>query len=34
MSKLGRAIGQLVKYARDVDGYNLNIPESKEEIWY
>lgn len=32
--EIGRAIGQLVKYARDVDGYNLNIPESKEEIWY
>ena len=32
--EIGRAIGQLVKYARDVDEYNLNIPESKEEIWY
>ena len=32
--EIGNAIGQLIKYATEVDGYKLNIPESKEEIWY
>jgi len=28
------AIGQLVKYATEVDGCKLNIPETKEKTWY
>lgn len=32
--EIGKAIGQLIIYARDIDGVKLDIPESKEEIWY
>ena len=32
--EIGKAIGQLVKYAIEVVGIKLDIPENKEEIWY
>lgn len=32
--EIGNAIGQLVKYATEVDEYKLIIPETKEKIWY